>query len=208
MSDTTASGSWTDIRDVNIHPNPWGLVMHESSQAVKNGSVSTTMWGVLSIVPGVLAMGFPLLTSLSLAMLIGISMLVAGVSQTVFALQAGSFRAGIVRWLFGGITVFAGTVMVAQPGMTPASLTLLLAIYFFADGLNGIIAPVSVKAGSAKAWVAFNGVIALMLGVMIWRGWPLSDAWAIGVLLGIRLIVSGLTILALGSMRSAVMRDS
>ena len=37
-----------------------------------------------------------------------------------------------------------------------------------------------------------------MLGWMIWNQWPLSGAWAIGVLVGIKLLVVGWAIVCLG----------
>ena len=44
----------------------------------------------------------------------------------------------------------------------------------------------------------------VLLGLMIWRGWPVSGAWATGILLGVRLIFSGMTMLALGSVGRGV----
>lgn len=44
-----------------------------------------------------------------------------------------------------------------------------------------------------------NGVITLLLGWMLWRQWPLSGAWAIGVLFGVQLLMTGGSLLAIGS---------
>jgi uncharacterized membrane protein HdeD (DUF308 family) len=44
-----------------------------------------------------------------------------------------------------------------------------------------------------------NGVITLVLGVMIWRHWPSSSAWAIGTLLGVNLVMTGMSILFAGA---------
>ena len=178
--------------------------MNESSQAVKKVSGAVTMWGVLTIIVGVLAMGSPLVTGLALAMLIGIAMIAACLAHTINSFQAGTLGRGILRLLFGGITVLAGIAIIGQPGMALATLTLFLAIYFIVDGLTVIFASTAVASGQGKGWVIFNGIITLMLGIMIWRGWPVSGAWAIGILLGIRLIFSGITMLALGSVGRGV----
>jgi uncharacterized membrane protein HdeD (DUF308 family) len=124
-------------------------------------------------------------------------MLVAGVVQTVYAFQAGSVGRGLLRLLFGGITILAACAIIGQPGMALATLTLFLAVYFVVDGLTTLFASSAVEQG--KGLVIFNGIVTLVLGVMIWRGWPVSGAWAIGVLVGIRLIFSGITMLVLGS---------
>lgn len=173
--------------------------MHESSQAITQASGAVTAWGVLTIILGVFVMGSPLITGLALAVLIGFSMIIAGLAQTIYTFQADSIGRGILRLLFGGITVLAGIAIVGQPGMALATLTLFLAIYFIVDGLTILFASTAVAGGQGKGWVIFNGIITLILGIIIWRGWPVSGAWAIGILLGLRLIFSGMTMLALGS---------
>ncbi len=178
--------------------------MNELSEAAKKTSGAVTVWGVLTIVLGIFALGSPLISGLALAVLIGISMIAAGLAQTVYAFQAGSIGRGILRLLFGGITVLAGIAITGQPGMALATLTLLLAIYFIVDGLSTLFASRAVAGGQGKGWVIFNGIVTLILGLMIWRGWPVSGAWAIGILLGTRLIFSGMTMLALASAGRAV----
>ena len=44
----------------------------------------------------------------------------------------------------------------------------------------------------------FNGVITLLLGLMLWRQYPLSGAWAVGVLFGIKMVFSGWALVFIG----------
>jgi len=173
--------------------------MNESSQAVKKVAGAATVWGILTIILGIFAMTSPLITGLALAVIIGVSMVAAGLLQTIYAFQAGSVGRGILRFLFGGITVLAGLAIIGQPGIALATLTLFLAVYFVIDGLTTLFASSQVAAGQGKGWIIFNGIITVLLGLMIWRGWPVSGAWAIGILVGVRLVFSGMTMLALGS---------
>jgi uncharacterized membrane protein HdeD (DUF308 family) len=43
----------------------------------------------------------------------------------------------------------------------------------------------------AWPWVLLNGVVNLILGVLIWRKWPESSLWVIGLFLGIDLLFHG-----------------
>jgi uncharacterized membrane protein HdeD (DUF308 family) len=43
-----------------------------------------------------------------------------------------------------------------------------------------------------------NGVVTLALGVLIWRQWPLSGLYVVGLFLGIYLVVSGASYISLG----------
>jgi len=42
-----------------------------------------------------------------------------------------------------------------------------------------------------SGWLLFDGVITLILAVMIWRAWPSSSEWAIGILVGVSMLFSG-----------------
>ena len=57
----------------------------------------------------------------------------------------------------------------------------------------------SVRPEQGWGWLLVGGVISLLLGIMIWRQFPLSGAWAVGVLVGIRLIFAGWTMIMLGA---------
>jgi len=41
--------------------------------------------------------------------------------------------------------------------------------------------------------VLIDGIVTLLLGLMIYLQWPSSSAWVIGTLVGISLIISGVT---------------
>ncbi len=43
-----------------------------------------------------------------------------------------------------------------------------------------------------------ESIITLILGLMIWRQFPLSGAWAVGVLFGVKLIMSGWWLIFIG----------
>ena len=45
--------------------------------------------------------------------------------------------------------------------------------------------------------VLFNGVISLLLGILIWRRWPVSGLWAIGLFVGIEMLLNGWSLVRL-----------
>jgi len=47
-------------------------------------------------------------------------------------------------------------------------------------------------------WSLLSGIISLLLGLAIWRQWPLSGLWVIGLFVGIEMLFSGLSWLMLG----------
>jgi uncharacterized membrane protein HdeD (DUF308 family) len=49
-----------------------------------------------------------------------------------------------------------------------------------------------------RSWVLLNGFITLLLGISIWRQWPESSVWVIGLFVGIELVFSGWSWIMLG----------
>lgn len=182
--------------------------MNESVGDLKKASRGGMIWGVVTLILGIVAMGSPLVSGLAVSVVVAIALIAAGVAMTIYAFQAASLGRGILRFLFGGLTVLVGVAMLAQPGLALANLTLLLAVYFFADGIVTLIVAWNVKPEAGWGWMTFNGVVTIALAYLIMKGWPLSGVWAIGILVGVRLIFTGITMLTLGSMGSQVARNS
>jgi uncharacterized membrane protein HdeD (DUF308 family) len=48
------------------------------------------------------------------------------------------------------------------------------------------------KPGTGWGWLLFGGIVSILLGIIIWRQFPLSGVFAIGILFGIKLFFNGL----------------
>jgi uncharacterized membrane protein HdeD (DUF308 family) len=44
----------------------------------------------------------------------------------------------------------------------------------------------------------FGGAVSVLLGIMLWRQFPLSGAWALGLFLGIKMLFSGMMMVTVG----------
>ncbi|NNJ66103.1 MAG: HdeD family acid-resistance protein [Xanthomonadales bacterium] len=173
--------------------------MNEEAQALAQVSRRGMAWGVLTLLLGLFAIASPVIPGLAVAIMVGAALLLAGISMTVYAFQAPSLSRGFLKLLFGGLTVIVGVAMLSQPGLALANLTLLLGVYFLFDGAVALILAWNVKPEAGWGWMTFNGAVTIALGWMILRGWPVSGLWAIGILVGIRLVFAGITMLTLGS---------
>ena len=58
-------------------------------EAIKNNAGLTIIVGIVLLLMGLLAMGSPLVASLSLAMMVGVVLIIGGIGQLVFAFKAG-----------------------------------------------------------------------------------------------------------------------
>jgi uncharacterized membrane protein HdeD (DUF308 family) len=80
--------------------------------------------------------------------------------------------------------------MLEDPVRAAAVLTLVFAAAFFTEGLLRIIFSLTERF-TGWPWVLLNGVVDLFLGVFIWREWPGSSLWVIGLFVGIDLLLHG-----------------
>ena len=100
--------------------------------------------------------------------------------------------------MIGGLTLLCGIALLANPLFASGVLTIVLAVYFVSDGISEIAASLRTY-GRRRGMAVFSGIVSIILGAMIWAQYPLSGAWAIGTLLGIKLFFVGLTMITGGS---------
>jgi len=162
------------------------------------------LFGVLAIVFGCLAIASPWVAGQSVMWLIGVLVIVAGIMRMMWAFQASSLGKGAMVFLIGVLTLLAGIAVIAHPVMTSSVLTIMLAIYFFVDGFSEVMAAFALPSGvDGKGWLIFDGVVTIALGVMIFMGFPVAGTVAIGVFLGIKLLLVGFSMFMLGSAAKA-----
>jgi uncharacterized membrane protein HdeD (DUF308 family) len=173
-------------------------------EAVKTGGKRMTTLGVVAIILGILAILMPFLAGASAMLLLGVLVLAAGIVRIIWAFGSDSVGKGLLKFGIGVLTLLAGIVLLAHPLFAMVVLTIVLAIYFVLDGIAEIVAGIKRRPGLGWIWMLVGGVISILLGIFIWRQFPLSGIWAIGILLGIKLFFIGLMMITAGSvMRSA-----
>jgi len=162
---------------------------------IKKNAGLTIAMGIVLLLMGFFAMGSPLVAGLSVAMMVGIILIIGGIGQLVFAIKTGK---GLLNILLGVLTIILGGYMLSNLGAALASLTIFLAIYLIVSGILETVMAFQVKPVQGWGWAMFSGILSVLLGIMIWSQFPLSGAWAIGILIGVRLFFSGWTLLMFG----------
>ena len=155
--------------------------------------------GIVLIVLGLAVLSYTgmVWASIATAIVFGGFMVVGGIVYIVGAFFTRGWGGFFLSLLAGVLYLAAGVVLIDHPLEAVILYTLLLAVFFFVEGLFRIIAAL---AGQFRhwGWVLLNGVVTLLLGVLIWRQWPLSGLYVVGLFLGINLVVSGVTYATLG----------
>jgi uncharacterized membrane protein HdeD (DUF308 family) len=73
-----------------------------------------------------------------------------------------------------------------------------LAVIILMEAVFEVIAYFRTRGQEGSGWLLVNALITLLLGVLIWFHWPSSSVWAIGILVGVNLLMTGFSRLMFG----------
>jgi len=158
--------------------------------------------GIALIVLGTIALGSALVMTIASVFFFGWLMIIAGVMEAVHAFWRKRWAGFFLDLLTGILYVVVGWMMVTNPKESALLLTLIIAMFLLFEGVFRIVVALSARYPH-WGWVLLNGVISLVLGLMIWRQWPYSGLWVIGLFVGIEMLFNGwsLVMLSLASRR-------
>ena len=160
-------------------------------EMVRHASTISILWGVLLIVFGVMAVGSPFLAAVAASVVVAWLIVLAGIVHLMLAFRVHGAGSVIWKLLVGIAYLCFGAYLLLHPLLGVASLTLLLASLFLIEGVLNIVLYVKMRSVHGSSWLLVDGIITLLLGLMIYMQWPSSSAWAIGTLVGISMIFSG-----------------
>lgn len=154
--------------------------------------------GIILILLGTVAIGRACLFTEVSVFFFGWLMIGAGAVQAIHAFWRERGWGGFfIDLLMGVLYVVVGFMVVANPGATAVALTLLIAMFLIFEGIFRMVAAVSVRYPN-WGWMLLCGGVSLLLGILIWRQWPLSGIWVIGLFVGIQMILNGWSLVMLG----------
>jgi uncharacterized membrane protein HdeD (DUF308 family) len=174
----------------------FGMVQ-ENLSALKHNWFWFVLLGALLTILGFVALSCSMVAALATMLFFGYMMLIGGVFYIVGAFFTGAWGGFFLSLLAGVLYLVTGFIFVNHPLEVGTLYALFLAVFFFVEGLFRIVGAL---AGRFRhwGWVLFNGIITMVLGVLIWKHWPLDGLYVIGLFVGIDLIFSGMGYLMLG----------
>jgi uncharacterized membrane protein HdeD (DUF308 family) len=167
-------------------------------QELKKNSGWFVGLGIALLVLGTIALGASMVMTIASVLLFGGILIVGGVLEAVHAFWREKGWGGFFIDLLTGILyVVVGFMLVANPAASAVALTLIIALFLMFGGIFRIVVALSVRFHN-WGWMLLHGVIILLLGISIWRQWPLSGLWVIGLFIGIDMVFNGWSLVMLG----------
>jgi uncharacterized membrane protein HdeD (DUF308 family) len=147
--------------------------------------------GILAILFGILAIAWPGITLIALVYLFGAYAFIDGVVEVVAALRHTKEQGWGLLLVEGIVSVLAGVVAFAYPGITALVFLYLLAAWAVVTGITEIVAAFSLPLGASREWLlGLAGVASILFGILI-AFQPKSGLLIVVWLIGIYAVVFG-----------------
>jgi uncharacterized membrane protein HdeD (DUF308 family) len=163
------------------------------AQPAPRSTGMTIFIGILLILAGLFAISLPLLAGVAASIAVAWLLLFAGCVHLFFGWHTRSAGSMIWKILIGLAYIAIALFMLSHPQRGLLTVTLLLAIYLLAEGILEIVIYARSRHLPGAGWFLFDAIVTIVLGVMIFKSWPGSSVWAVGTLVGISILFSGIT---------------
>ena len=150
--------------------------------------------GIILIIAGIAAISFPMISSYGVEVIVGMMLLLAGFVQGVEGFSFPKWQGKVLMFISSALWVFAGLYLLTHPLEGLFALTIIVAFAFLAEGVLKTIFAFQLRPVLGWGWALFDGIIALVLGVMLMTQLPFSALWALGTLVGINILLSGFSL--------------
>jgi uncharacterized membrane protein HdeD (DUF308 family) len=150
---------------------------------------------IATIAAGIVAIVVPAVASVGIAIFTGIVLVAAGGALGLGAIAAEGLWLKLLAGLAGLLTLAAGVYLLVSPLEGTFTLTVILVIWLVAVGIAQIGAGIAGRGSEGAGHTILAGATSLVLGLLIAVELPSSGDWAIGLLVGIQLVVVGLVTL-------------
>src|SRR6516165_1081153 len=141
--------------------------------ALRGNWIWFVLLGVALLVLGTVALGSAVVASLAAAVAIGVLLLLGGAAEAVGAFWCRGWSGFFMELLSGVLSIVVGLLFLRAPLNALAALTLLVACFLMVGGIFKIVSAVAYRF-AAWGWSLAGGIIDVILGLLIWQGWPAS----------------------------------
>jgi uncharacterized membrane protein HdeD (DUF308 family) len=177
------------------------ISLNEASQAMRSALQETVrknanlflVQAVLMVVAGLAAFGFPLMTSVALAVILGWLLLFSGIAQIVTIIGATHVPHFWPQLISAALAAIIGLLFVRSPGMAVNTLALLMIVYFMVEGVAKIVFSLSIRPLGHWGWVLASGIVGVLIGAYLMSN-PALSLVLLGFLIGAQLVSEGVAI--------------
>lgn len=161
--------------------------------------------GILTAVLGVFLIAYPLATATVTTVLLGWILIFVAIAEVVFALHSQTVGKFFMKLLLAVLYGIVGIALAFFPFRGVAALTAFVGTLLLIYGIVGLVGAFQLRPAQGWGWFLFDALATLAIGILILAKWPSSSIWAIGTLVGVAVLMGGISRTAIAArIRSTV----
>jgi uncharacterized membrane protein HdeD (DUF308 family) len=166
-------------------------------------------YGILSIILGFIGIYLSTAMTMTTILFMGIFLIIIGIIFLIETFSAPDWKGKFLNLALSILYVGGGVVTVLNPVSTAIWFTLFLAVFLTMIGVLRIIMAFQIKDRTdAWSWIAFGGLLNIILGVLVYMQWPASGLWVIGLFISIELIIHGFNAMILSRIARKTQKEN
>ena len=169
------------------------------TEEVKKRSGWSIFMGVLTAALGAFLIIYPLATATITTVLLGWVLIFVGIAQFVFALYSQKVGNFFLQVLLGVLSVITGVALAFFPIEGVEVLTGLLGTLLLVQAGLATVTAFQVRPVEGWGLFLFDAAVSFFMGILILVRWPFSSVWAIGTLVGVAVLMGGISKIMIGS---------
>ncbi len=160
---------------------------------VKRHSGLMLLQAILLVIGGVIALIYPLVSTLAVTLFLGWMLIFSGIVQAISVIAARHVPHFWWQLISAVLAIITGLIFVRNPGIGVATLALLLVIFFMVEGISKVTLALTVRPLANWAWVLVSGLIGIAIGIYLLMN-PALSLLVLAIFIGIQFIVEGIAI--------------
>jgi uncharacterized membrane protein HdeD (DUF308 family) len=162
-------------------------------KTVRRGSLLYLIQGILLVVAGVLALVYPLITNVALAVFLGWMLLLSGIVQAVTLIGGGKTPDFWLQLISAALSVIVGFLFLRNPAVAVGTLVMLMSVFFMIEGISKTVFSLTIRPFPNWGWVLASGILGILIAVWLLAN-PAMSLLLLGILIGVQLIAEGIAI--------------
>jgi uncharacterized membrane protein HdeD (DUF308 family) len=150
----------------------------------------------ITITLGVLALAMPFIAGVAATYFLAANFIIGGLFMLFAAVTAKGWAGSLGLMVLGAVSLIGGLFIFGHPLIGLSTVTLVSIGAMFAAGIAKVFWSFRLKAGEGRWFLLLSGLLSIVVAAMLFKSFPFSAQWAFGVLVGINLLVEGVSLWA------------
>ena len=163
------------------------------------GRVGLAVFGAAAVVVGGILLFNPYTAAKTLALFIGLALLIGGLLEIAAGWDSGRRVASLV---LGAVLIVGGLLTLFWPGPTLWTIAVLTGISLLIHGIGRVAMAFAARAQLPSwGWFAFAGALNIIIGILA-LAWPEATILVLSLMLGFQILIFGVFLLVAAFMTS------